>query len=175
MTEWFQPTLEQYTPLVQATLEALIEMTQDSSKIDARTQEIMMDFAHIILDRFKRLVVIQPNQKKVFGLVAGKMFEALVRARVAIRSIPGTLQEDCQKAIGAILRTGLFHQEHLQEYTAGYVAGDEKSIQSYQKQLFEQIAAMSNSTHSTAGTPRYHFVKTIWDKLKIHILTSLHV
>lgn len=150
MTEWFQPTLEQYTPLVQTTLEALIEMTQDSSKIDARTQEIMMDFAHIILDRFKRLVVIQPNQKKVFGLVAGKMFEALVRARVAIRSIPGTLQEDCQKAIGAILRTGLFHQEHLQEYTAGYVAGDEKSIQSYQKQLFEQIAAMSNSTHSTA-------------------------
>ncbi|KAG9068252.1 rRNA primary transcript metabolism protein [Linnemannia hyalina] len=150
MTEWFQPTLEQYTPLVQATLEALIEMTQDSSTIDARTQEIMMDFAHIILDRFKRLVIIQPNQKKVFGLVAGKMFEALVRARVAIRTVPGTLQEECQKAIGAILRTGLFHQEHLQEYTAGYVAGDEKSIQSYQKQLFEQIAAMTKSTHSTA-------------------------
>ncbi|KAG0294484.1 hypothetical protein BGZ96_001079 [Linnemannia gamsii] len=150
MTEWFQPTLEQYTPLVQATLEALIEMTQDSSKIDACTKEILMAFAHIILDRFKRLVVIQPNQKKVFGLIAGKMFEALVRARVAIRVIPGTLQEECQKAIGALLRTGLFHQEHLQEYTTGYVAGDEKSIQSYQKQLFEQIATMTKSTHSTA-------------------------
>ncbi|KAF8940055.1 hypothetical protein BGZ47_007901 [Haplosporangium gracile] len=150
MTEWFQPTLEQYTPLVQTTLEALIEMMQDSSKIDTHTQEIMMDFAHIIFDRFKRLVVIQPNQKKVFGLVAGKMFEALVRARVVIRIIPGTLREECQKAIGAILRTGLFHQEHLQEYTAGYIAGDEKSIQSYQKQLFEQIASMTKSAYSTA-------------------------
>ncbi|KAF9106385.1 hypothetical protein BGX29_009678 [Mortierella sp. GBA35] len=150
MTEWFQPTLEQYTPLVQATLETLIEMTQDSSKFDSQTQEIMMEFAYVILDRFKRLVVIQPNQKKVFGLVAGKMFEALVRARVAIRSIPGAAQGECQKAIGAILRTGLFHQEHLQEYTTGYVAGDEKSTQSYQKQLFEHIAALTKSEYSTA-------------------------
>ncbi|KAF9929143.1 hypothetical protein FBU30_001820 [Linnemannia zychae] len=150
MVEWFQPTLEQYTPLVQATLEALIEITQGHYNIDSQTQETMMNFAHIILDRFKRLIVIQPNQKKVFSLIAGKMFELLVRALVAIRSVKGTLQEECQGAIGTILRTGLFYQEHLQEYTAGYVAGDEKSIQSYQKQLFEHIAIMTKSDYSTA-------------------------
>ncbi|KAF9130028.1 hypothetical protein BGW39_003552 [Mortierella sp. 14UC] len=150
MTEWFQPSLEHYTPLVQAALEALIEMTQDTSQIDSRTQEVMMDFAHIVLDRFKRLVVIQPNQRKVFGVVVGKMFETLVRARVAIRRIPGAVQEECQKAIGAILRIGLFHQEHLQEYTVNYVSSDEKSTQSYQKQLFDQIASMTKTSYANA-------------------------
>ncbi|KAG0272309.1 hypothetical protein BGZ95_011950 [Linnemannia exigua] len=150
MAEWFQPTLEQYTPLVQAALEALIEMTQDASKIDQQTQEIMMALAQIILDRFKRLVVIQPNQRKVFNLVTGKMFESLVRARVTIRIIPGTAQEECQKAIGAILRIGLFHQEHLQEYTVNYVASDEKSTQSYQKQLFDKITSMTKSSYYNA-------------------------
>ncbi|KAK3831955.1 MAG: Urb2/Npa2 family-domain-containing protein [Linnemannia gamsii] len=147
MTEWFQPTLEQYTPLVQAALEIIIAITQDAPKIDQQTQEIMMDLAQIILDRFKRLVVIQPNQRKVFNLVTGKMFESLVRARVAIRIIPGTVQEECQKAIGVILRIGLFHQEHLQEYTVNYVASDEKSTQSYQKQLFDKIASMTKSSY----------------------------
>ncbi|KAF9907729.1 hypothetical protein EC991_010676 [Linnemannia zychae] len=150
MTEWFQPSLEHYTPLVQAALDALIEVTQDTSQINSRTQEVMMDLAHTILDRFKRLVVIQPNQRKVFGLVVGKMFETLVRARVAIRRIPGTVQEECQKAIGAILRIGLFHQEHLQEYTVNYVAGDEKSTQSYQKQLFDQISSMIKTSGADA-------------------------
>ncbi|KAG0249030.1 hypothetical protein BG011_009661 [Mortierella polycephala] len=150
MSEWFQPTLEQYTPLVQATLEALVEMVQDTSNVDSSKQEVIMTLAHIVLDRFKRLAVIQPNQKKVFGLVAGKMFEALVRARVAIRKVPGTLSTQCQEAIGAILRTGLFHQEHLQEYTSGYTGGDEKSIQSYQKQLFEQVSLLTKSEHSIA-------------------------
>ncbi|KAF9177997.1 hypothetical protein BGZ51_008221 [Haplosporangium sp. Z 767] len=150
MSEWFQPTLEQYTPLVQATLEALVEMVQDTSNVDSHKQEVITTLAHIVLDRFKRLAVIQPNQKKVFGLVAGKMFEALVRARVAIRKVPEVLRTKCQEAIGAILRTGLFHQEHLQEYTSGYTGGDEKSIQSYQKQLFEQVSLLTKSDHSTA-------------------------
>ncbi|KAF9346484.1 hypothetical protein BGX26_002004, partial [Mortierella sp. AD094] len=149
MSEWFQPTLEQYTPLVQATLEALVEMTQESSNVNNEKQMIVMTLAHMVLDRFKRLVVIQPNQKKVFALVAGKMFEALIRARVAIRKLPGPSTTECQEAIGAILRTGLFHQEHLQEYTTGYATGDEKSIQSYQKQLFEQIATLIKSEHAT--------------------------
>ncbi|KAF9175454.1 hypothetical protein BGX21_002576 [Mortierella sp. AD011] len=149
MSEWFQPTLEQYTPLVQATLEALVEMTQESSNVNNEKQLIVMTLAHVVLDRFKHLVVIQANQKKVFALVAGKMFEGLIRARVAIRRLPGPSTAECQEAIGAILRTGLFHQEHLQEYTAGYVAGDEKSIQSYQKQLFEQVATLVKSEHAT--------------------------
>ncbi|KAF9981649.1 hypothetical protein BGZ75_007001 [Mortierella antarctica] len=151
MTEWFQPTLEQYTPLVQAILEALIAMVQDVSGIDLKKQEIVLQIAHVVLDHFRRLVIIQPNQKKVFGLVAGKLFEPLVRARVAIRMAPELLSRtECQDAIGAILRTGLFHQEHLQEYTAGYVVGDEKSLQSYQKQLFEQIATLAKSEYATA-------------------------
>ncbi|KAF8951853.1 hypothetical protein BGZ52_009377 [Haplosporangium bisporale] len=149
MSEWFQPTLEQYTPLAQATLEALIEITSQTTKITAEKQGVIMKLAQIVLDRFKRLVIIQPNQKKVFSLLAGKMFELMVRARVSIRQIPGVSQELCQDAIGAIMRTGLFHQEHLQEYTAGYTAGkDEKSIQSYHKQLFDQIAAMIKSDHA---------------------------
>ncbi|KAG0198648.1 hypothetical protein BGX28_007911 [Mortierella sp. GBA30] len=151
MTEWFQPTLEQYTPLVQAILEAVIEMVQDASNIDHEKQEILLQFAHVVLDRFRHLIVIQPNQKKVFGLVAGKLFEPLVRTRVAVRKAPGTSSRtECQDAIGTILRTGLFHQEHLQEYTTGYVAGDEKSFQSYQRQLFEQIATLAKSKHATA-------------------------
>ncbi|KAF9954171.1 hypothetical protein BGZ72_004790 [Mortierella alpina] len=151
MSEWFQPTLDQYTPLVQATLEALIAMVQDASGIACKKQEIVLRFAHVVLDRFRRLVIIQPNQKKVFGLVAGKLFEPFVRARVAIRMAPELpSRTECQDAIGAILRTGLFHQEHLQEYTAGYVVGDEKSLQSYQKQLFEQIATLAKSEHATA-------------------------
>ncbi|KAF8970745.1 hypothetical protein BGZ46_010406 [Entomortierella lignicola] len=149
MSEWFQPTLEQYTPLVQATLETLVEMTRESSNVSHDKQIIVMALAHIVLDQFKHLVVIQPNQKKVFALVAGKMFEALVRARVAIQKLPTASTIECQEAIGAILRAGLFHQEHLQEYTAGYTAGDEKSIQSYQKQLFEQIATLIKSEHAT--------------------------
>ncbi|KAG0354645.1 hypothetical protein BG005_006313 [Podila minutissima] len=149
MSEWFQPTLEQYTPLAQATLEALIEITSQTSKITTDKQDVIMKLAQIVLDRFKRLVIIQPNQKKVFSLLAGKMFEVMVRARVSIRRIPGVSQELCQDAIGAIMRTGLFHQEHLQEYTAGYTAGkDEKSIQSYHKQLFDQIATMIKSDHA---------------------------
>ncbi|KAG0339937.1 hypothetical protein BG000_001022 [Podila horticola] len=149
MSEWFQPTLEQYTPLAQATLEALIEVTSQTSKITADKQDVIMKLAQTVLDRFKRLVIIQPNQKKVFGLLAGKMFEVMVRARVSIRQIPGVSQELCQEAIGAIMRIGLFHQEHLQEYTAGYTAGkDEKSIQSYHKQLFDQIATMIISDHA---------------------------
>ncbi|KAF9386368.1 hypothetical protein CPB97_003759 [Podila verticillata] len=149
MSEWFQPTLEQYTPLAQATLEALIEITSQTTKITADKQDVIMKLAQIVLDRFKRLVIIQPNQKKVFSLLAGKMFEVMVRARVSIRQIPGVSQELCQDAIGAIMRTGLFHLEHLQEYTAGYTAGkDEKSIQSYHKQLFDQIATMIKSDHA---------------------------
>ncbi|KAF9965495.1 hypothetical protein BGZ70_004720 [Mortierella alpina] len=151
MAEWFQPTLEQYTPLVQAILEALIALLQDTSDVDRKKQQIVLQIAHVVLDRFRRLVIIQPNQKKVFGLVAGKLFEPLVRARVAIRMAPESLtRTECQDAIGAILRTGLFHQEHLQEYTAGYVVGDEKSLQSYQKQLFEQIATLAKSNYATA-------------------------
>ncbi|CAO3568038.1 unnamed protein product [Mortierella alpina] len=151
MTEWFQPTLEQYTPLVQAILEALIAMIQDISDADRKKQQIVLQIAHVVLDRFRRLVILQPNQKKVFGLIAGKLFEPLVRARVAIRMAPESLtRTECQDAIGAILRTGLFHQEHLQEYTAGYVVGDEKSLQSYQKQLFEQIATLAKSEYATA-------------------------
>ncbi|KAG0100003.1 hypothetical protein BGZ93_004773 [Podila epicladia] len=149
MAEWFQPTLEQYTPLAQATLEALIEITSQTSRIETDKHDVIMKLAQIVLGRFKRLVIIQPNQKKVFSLLAGKMFEVMVRARVSIRQIPGVSQEPCQDAIGAIVRTGLFHQEHLQEYTAGYTAGkDEKSIQSYHKQLFDQIATMIKSDHA---------------------------
>lgn len=152
MSEWFQPTLEQYTPLAQATLEALIEITSQTTKITADKQDVIMKLSQIVLDRFKRLVIIQPNQKKVFSLLAGKMFEVMVRARVSIHQIPGVSQELCQDAIGAIMRTGLFHQEHLQEYTAGYIAGkDEKSIQSYHKQLFDQIATMIKSDHAAEG------------------------
>jgi len=152
MSEWFQPTLEQYTPLAQATLEALIEITSRTSKITADKQDVIMKLSQIVLDRFKRLVIIQPNQKKVFSLLAGKMFEVMVRARVSIRQIPSVSQELCQDSIGAIMRTGLFHQEHLQEYTAGYIAGkDEKSIQSYHKQLFDQIATMIKSDHAAEG------------------------
>ncbi|KAF9560236.1 hypothetical protein EC968_006258 [Mortierella alpina] len=151
MTEWFQPTLEQYTPLVQAILEALIAMVQNASGIDHKKQEIVLQIAHVALDRFRRLVIIQPNQKKVFGLVAGKLFEPLVRARVAIRMAPELpSRTECQNAIGAILRFGLFHHEHLQEYTAGYTVGDERSLQSYQKQLFEQIAILARSEYATA-------------------------
>ncbi|KAG0006983.1 hypothetical protein BGZ65_000608 [Modicella reniformis] len=150
MSEWFQPTLEQYTPLVQATLEALIEMEQESSNINMEKKWVMMSFAPIVLDRFKKLIVIQPNQRKVFAVVAGKMFEDLVRARIAIRSVSGPSTTECHQAISMILKTGLFHHEHLQEYTAGYVGGDEKSIKSYQKQLFEQIAGLIKSKYSTA-------------------------
>ncbi|KAI8604580.1 hypothetical protein EDD21DRAFT_207789 [Dissophora ornata] len=150
MSEWFQPTLEQYTPLVQTTLEALVDVAQESSNVSSKKQQIVTNLAHMVLDRFKRLIVIQPNQKKVFALVAGRMFEALVRARVAICNDPGASAVECQEALGAILKTGLFHQDHLPEYTAGYIAGDEKSVQSYQKQLFEQIATLIKSEHSTA-------------------------
>ncbi|ORZ05335.1 Urb2/Npa2 family-domain-containing protein [Lobosporangium transversale] len=150
MSDWFQPTLEQYTPLIQAILEALVEMVQETSKIDTAKYSTIMRFAFIVLDQFKRLIIIQPNQKKVFALVAAKMFEMLVRARVAVRKVPGLSSAECQEAIDAILRTGLFHQDHLQEYTAGYTGRDEKSIQSYQKQLFEQIATLIRSEYSTA-------------------------
>ncbi|KAI1315003.1 hypothetical protein EDD11_001388 [Mortierella claussenii] len=152
MSEWFQPTLEQYTPLVQVTLEAVVEMVQESSATgnNGQKQITLMAFAHIVLDRFRRLAVIQPNQKKVFALVAGKMFEALIKARLVIRAVSEASSAECQEDIGAILRTGLFHQEHLQEYTAGYLGGDETSIQSYQKQLFEQIATLIKSDSSAA-------------------------
>ncbi|KAF9421925.1 hypothetical protein BGZ94_008714 [Podila epigama] len=152
MEEWFQPTLEQYTPLVQITLEALVEMSLATSNITPQMKEVVISFAHTVLDRFKRLVIIQPNQKKVFGLLSGKMLEAIVRARVSNSSFSGKSLELCREDIGGILRTGLFHQEHLHEYTAGYVAGkNEKSIQSYQKQLFDQLASMIKSDYASAA------------------------
>ncbi|KAG0295522.1 hypothetical protein BGZ98_001366 [Dissophora globulifera] len=150
MHEWFQPTLEQYTPLVQATLETLIDMVHDLSLVSAEKQSIMMSIANLILDRFKRLIVVQPNQKKVFALITGKMFEAVVRARIAVRMVSSSSAIETEGALDAILRAGLFHQEHLQEYTAGYASADDKLIQSYQKQLFEQVAVMIKSEHSRA-------------------------
>ncbi|KAG0220525.1 hypothetical protein BGX31_010922 [Mortierella sp. GBA43] len=150
LSKWFQPTLEQFTPLVQATLDALIQVAQAPSDPSMEKQRIMVSFACIILDRFQHLIVIQPNQRKVFGVVAGKMFEALVMARTATRNISGSTSAECQLAMNTILRMGLFHHEHLQEYTVGYTMGGEKSIQSYQKQLFEQITNLIKSEHSTA-------------------------
>ncbi|KAF9438463.1 hypothetical protein BGZ76_007717 [Entomortierella beljakovae] len=150
MVEWFQPTIEQYTPLAQAILDTLVEMTRESSDVSEKKQTLILAMAHIVLDRFKRMVLVQPNQKKVFTLVAGKMFEGLVRTRVAIQKLPGSSTDECLEAIGAIIRNGLFHQEHLQEYTTGYSTGDEITIQSYQKQLFENIAALIKSEYSVA-------------------------
>ncbi|KAG0347767.1 hypothetical protein BG004_007023 [Podila humilis] len=152
MAEWFQPTLEVYTPLAQSTLEVIIEMSSSTSNITTDKQEVIMKFSQIVLDRLKRLVIIQPNQRKVFTLLVGKMFEVMVRARVIIRDIPGATSQMCQDAICAILRSGLFHQEHLQEYIGSYNAEkDEKSVLSYQKQLFDHLSSMIKSEYSTAA------------------------
>ncbi|KAG0234857.1 hypothetical protein BGW42_006134 [Actinomortierella wolfii] len=207
MAEWFQPNLEQYTPLVHATLAVMTNMFQGSSAADASVSDksspsssplalgaggerheysqedkaLLLSFAGLTLDQFKRLIVIQANQKKVFGLIAGKMFDSLVCARHAILPIlnqesvgdevnrvkaTASLQQHaqiCLDSIGAILRHGLFHQDHLQEYTsslnisaslAGTAEGgsndSEKAMQSYQKQLFDQIESMAKSAHIVA-------------------------
>ncbi|KAG0055125.1 hypothetical protein BGZ83_009537 [Gryganskiella cystojenkinii] len=152
MSEWFQPTLEQYTPLVQATLEVLVGLNQIKTQ-SAALEKILLEFGAIVTDRFWRLVVVQPNQKKVFTLLAGPMFEALVGARFSTREVsPSPAGSACQEAIGNILKSGLFHQEHLQEYTSGYnTAGGEKSLQSYQKQLFDHISEMTRSDSSAAA------------------------
>ena len=155
MSEWFQPTLEQYTPLVQATLEAMVDLNRIKS-LDAGTENILLDLGFVVLDRFRRLVVVQPNQKKVFTLLAGPMFEALVGARFSIRGVQGRSGKICQEAIGHILRSGLFHQEHLQEYTSGYNApGGAKSLQSYQKQLFDHVEEMTKTSNSASGNESY--------------------
>ncbi|GJJ72555.1 nucleolar pre-ribosomal-associated protein 2 [Entomortierella parvispora] len=150
MSEWFQPTLEQYTPLVQATLEAMVDLNRIKS-LDTEAVNILLDLGFVVLDRFRRLVVVQPNQKKVFTLLAGPMFEALVGARFSIKDSQERSGRMCQEAIGHTMRSGLFHQEHLQEYTSGYNAtGGVKSLQSYQKQLFDHIAEMAKSSSSAS-------------------------
>ncbi|KAG0268279.1 hypothetical protein DFQ27_007130 [Actinomortierella ambigua] len=195
MAEWFQPTLEQYTPLVHAALAILPDMFPEPSSsanthaasspspLTSPTQShdyspedkvILLSFSGITLDHFRRLMVIQANQKKVFGLITGKMLDALVCARFSIQRILSqdasdeatTAQmqrhgQDCLDSIGAILRHGLFHQDHLQEYTtsfniaasssSGGANDSEKAIQSYQKQLFDQMESMAKSNRPVAA------------------------
>ncbi|KAF9973043.1 hypothetical protein BGZ73_003753 [Actinomortierella ambigua] len=190
MAEWFQPTLEQYTPLVHAALAILTDMfpepsspqshapsTTQTHDYSSEDKAILLSFAGFTLDHFRRLMVIQANQKKVFGLIAGKMLDALIGARFSIQPImdqqdasgettttTAQMQQHgqvCLDSIGAILRHGLFHQDHLQEYTTSLSiaassssAGgneSEKAMQSYQKQLFDQLKSMLKSDHPVAA------------------------
>ncbi|KAF9582059.1 hypothetical protein BGW38_000712 [Lunasporangiospora selenospora] len=148
--EWFQPTLEQYAPLAQSTLETLAVMNEKTWRDGNDSNSAFLRFASSILDRFRRLIAAQPNQRKVFTLITGKMFETLVDAHFTIRHLHSATTTNCLETMGAILRLGLFHREHLHEYTAGYTAGEEKDVQSYQKLLFDQISTLVQSDHRDA-------------------------